>query len=54
MRSLLLAYLDPGTGSFVVQIVIGGIVGVAVAVKAFWHNIVSFFNKGKDKPRDDN
>lgn len=48
MRSLF-AYLDPGTGSFLVQIVIGAVVGVGVAVKAYWHNILAFFSKGKGK-----
>lgn len=49
MRHLLLAYLDPGTGSFVAQIVIGAVVGIGVVVKAFWRNIVGLFSKPKDK-----
>ncbi len=51
MRTQMFAYLDPGTGSYVVQIVIGAIVGVGVAVGVFWRKIVSLFTrpKGKDK-----
>ena len=30
----LIAYLDPGTGSFIAQAVIGGAAGVAILVKA--------------------
>ena len=31
------AYLDPGTGSMILQIVLGGIAGVTVAGKFYWH-----------------
>jgi len=33
------AYLDPGTGSFVVQLIIAAIVGVSFSVKIYWHKI---------------
>lgn len=34
------AYIDPGTGSFVVQGVIAAIVGAGVTAKLFWGRIV--------------
>lgn len=34
-----LAYIDPGTGSFLVQGIIAGVVGAGVAIKLFWHKI---------------
>ncbi len=37
------AYLDPGTGSYILQLLIAGLLGVAFAVKMFWKNIRSFF-----------
>jgi uncharacterized membrane protein YfcA len=37
------AYLDPGTGSMILQAVIGAIVGSAVAIKIFWKRIKHFF-----------
>ena len=37
------AYLDPGSGSFIFQIVIAGLLGALVAVKRFWINIKTFF-----------
>ena len=40
-----LAYLDPGTGSFLIQLLIGGLVGVLVLLKAYWAKIRSFFGK---------
>lgn len=45
------AYLDPGTGSYVLQILIAAAVGAAVAIRAFWQNIKLYINKlfGGDK-----
>ena len=40
------AYLDPGSGSFLIQILIAGLAGAAVAVRLFWANIKSFFKRG--------
>ncbi len=39
------AYLDPGTGSYILQLVIAGILGGLFAVKMFWVKIKSFFVK---------
>lgn len=36
------AYLDPGTGSYMLQLLIAGLLGAGFAVKAFWKNIKSF------------
>lgn len=33
------AYLDPGTGSFIIHVIVGGIVGVSYAIRIFWRNI---------------
>jgi hypothetical protein len=35
----LLAYLDPGTGSFFLQLVVGGMFGGLLMVKHFWHKV---------------
>ncbi len=51
------AYIDPGTGSFVFQLIIASLLGAAFAVRAFWRNIKGFFlnsfSKGQ-KAEDDN
>jgi hypothetical protein len=39
------AYIDPGTGSFIFQVLIGGLLAGAVAVKHFWKRITSFFSR---------
>ena len=46
----MIAYIDPGSGSFFFQILIGGLVGAAVAIKAFWGRIVGFFRR---RPKDE-
>ena len=35
-------YIDPGTGSMLLQVILGGVAGAAVAVKMFWHRIIAF------------
>lgn len=36
------AYLDPGTGSIILQVLLGGIAGLAVALKLYWHKLLSW------------
>lgn len=43
------AYLDPGSGSMLLQVILGGIAAVGVALKLGWHKIVIFFGRGKSK-----
>jgi hypothetical protein len=40
-------YLDPGSGSFIIQMLLAGLLGIAVAVRIYWKKIVAFFNKSK-------
>jgi hypothetical protein len=44
------AYLDPGSGSMLIQLLVGGIAGVAVTVKLYWHRILRLFRIRKDEP----
>jgi hypothetical protein len=46
------AYIDPGTGSFVIQGIIAAVVGAGVALKMFWGRITGALG-GKRRPRDD-
>ena len=39
----LLAYLDPGSGSILLQALLGGIAGAAVAIKMFGRRLTRFF-----------
>ena len=36
------AYLDPGTGSMMLQLLLGGIVGAMVVGKVYWHRFRGF------------
>ncbi|MET7470836.1 hypothetical protein ACFYON_22810 [Micromonospora sp. NPDC005686] len=40
-----LAYLDAGSGSLIVQAVVGGVAGVAVAAKLYWRRLTSRFRR---------
>ena len=33
------AYLDPGTGSMLLQVILGGVAAVGVAIKLYWHKL---------------
>lgn len=43
------AYLDPGTGSFIFQMIIAGVVGGLFTIKTFWRKIASLFKKHDQK-----
>ena len=45
LPSTVYAYLDPGTGSYILQMAIAGVLGGLYALKLFWKNIKTFFNK---------
>jgi hypothetical protein len=38
----LMAYLDPGSGSMILQAVLGGVAGLLVALKMFGRRVFSF------------
>jgi hypothetical protein len=41
------AYLDPGMGSMILQLFLGGVAGVAVACKFYWHKVTSVLGSRK-------
>jgi hypothetical protein len=38
-------YLDPTTGSMVLQIVMGGVLAALAATKVYWHRIRTLFRR---------
>ena len=46
------AYLDPGTGSTIIQSIIAAMVAGAFALSGFWYKIKSFFKKNKKKDKE--
>ena len=47
----LLAYLDPGSGSMILQIIAGGLAAVAVTAKLYWGKLLTFLRIRK--PEDE-
>ena len=50
------AYLDPGTGSYVFQMVVAALVSVGFVVRAYWHRLRRVFTRRDQPPparRDD-
>lgn len=45
-----LAYLDPGTGSVILQILVGGVAAAAVTAKFYWRRLLRFLRIRKDDP----
>lgn len=41
------AYLDPGTGSILLQGLIAGVAGGLVVMKLYWAKVKSFFSRDK-------
>jgi hypothetical protein len=39
------AYIDPGTGSYVLQIAIAFLFGLAFSIKVFWKKIAAFLRR---------
>ena len=46
------AYVDPGTGSYVLQLLIAGLVGSAFTLKIFWGRLKRFFQSRASKKKD--
>ena len=44
-----LAYLDPGSGSMMLQLLLGGIAGVAVILKLYWNAFAGLFRRKKHR-----
>ncbi len=40
-----LAYLDPGSGSVLLQVLLGGFAAVGVMARLFWHRLAAVFRR---------
>ena len=45
------AYIDPGTGSLLLQGLIAGLAAAAVAIRAYWYRLKAFFRGDKPEPK---
>ncbi len=48
----LLAYLDPGSGSMLLQLLLGGAAALGVGVKMQWRRLRGFLHLGKKQESD--
>ncbi|MFP6758207.1 MAG: hypothetical protein VCC99_08320 [Alphaproteobacteria bacterium] len=39
------AYLDPGTGSILLQLLLGGVAGFLVIIKLYWYSLKQTFGQ---------
>jgi hypothetical protein len=46
-------YLDPGSSSILIQVLLGGVVGVAAFFKLYWSRLRGLVGGSKKSPRDD-
>jgi hypothetical protein len=53
LRSTVFAYLDPGSGSMLVQLLVGGVAAAGVALKLYWYKILRVLRLRKDEPELD-
>ena len=45
-----IAYLDAGTGSMLLQLLVGGIAAIGVAAKFYWRRVLRLLRIRKDEP----
>jgi hypothetical protein len=51
---MILFYLDPGSGSFLIQLLVAALAGAGVAIGANWSKFKRFFAKMKKKSETSN
>jgi len=50
---MFLLYLDPGSGSFLIQLLIAGLAGIGLAIAVSWQRIKRLFSKKKKAETDE-
>lgn len=43
------AYLDPGSGSMLLQLLLGGVAGAVVVLKLYWRRLLNFLGLRKEE-----
>ncbi len=50
--TLAFAYIDPGTGSALIQGVIAAVAAVGVTLKLYWHRFIGLFHRKETQSQD--
>ncbi len=45
LLQLAYGYLDPGTGSYILQLILGGLLGGLFAIGLFWKKVIAFVKR---------
>ena len=48
------AYLDPGTGSVILQVIAAAVLGALFTIKSYWHRFKAFFSKKHNSENTEN
>lgn len=46
------AYLDPGSGSFILQLILASLLGLGFVIKAYWKKLVRLFKRSPEEPQE--
>ena len=46
------AYIDPGSGSIILQALLGALAAAGVSISIYWNKLKNFFKKNKNKDRN--
>ncbi|GAB4092199.1 hypothetical protein [Flaviaesturariibacter terrae] len=49
-----LLYIEPGSGSYILQVIIAAAMGAGFVVKTYWWRFKNFFRRKKDDEPQDN
>jgi len=47
------AYIDPGSGSILLQLILGGVAGIGVVIKLYWGRIKERFSGSSARPNNE-
>ena len=47
------AYLDPGTGSMIIHLIVGSFFGALMVFKVYWYKVKSFFQRSDSDTKTD-
>lgn len=48
------AYIDPGTGSILIQGIIAAIAAIGVTLKLYWHRLIALFRRQPEQEVENN
>ena len=52
LGALSTAYIDPGSGSFLIQALVAGVLGAALLIRTFWAQIKALFTRKPQSAED--